>query len=94
MLSDHVNLQLKRGVKILTCDPQQRLIEAETRNGEVISINAYHYTPVFRWPMPDERWVVGEENGSWYLVGIYEEQQPSNEEKDEQEAKEREELES
>jgi len=73
-LGDHVNLQLKRGVKIITCDPSQRLIEAETRNGEVISINAYHYTPLFRWPMPGEKWVVSEENGSWFLEGIYEEQ--------------------
>lgn len=74
MLSDHVKLTLKRGVKILTCDPQTRLIEAETRNGEVISVNAYHYTPMFRWPIPGEKWVVKEENGSWYLDGIYEPQ--------------------
>jgi len=73
-LSDHVNLQLKRGVKIITCDPQKRLIEAETRNGEVITINAYNYTPSFRWPKPGEKWMVGEENGSWYLEGIYEAQ--------------------
>lgn len=73
-LSDHVNLQLKRGVKIITCDPQKRLIEAETRNGEVITVNAYHYTPMFRWPIPGEKWIVKEENGSWYLEGIYEPQ--------------------
>jgi hypothetical protein len=75
-LSDHVNISLKRGVKILTCDPQQRLIEAETRNGEVITINAYYYTPIFRWPVPGEKWVVREENGSWFLEGIYETQTP------------------
>jgi hypothetical protein len=73
-LGDHINLQLKRGVKILTCDPATRLIEAETRNGEVISVNVYHYTPMFRWPIPGEKWMVGEENGSWYLEGIYEPQ--------------------
>lgn len=74
MLGDHVNLQLKRGVKIITCDPQKRLIEAETRNGEVITVNAYNYTPSFRWPKSGEKWMVGEENGSWYLEGIYETQ--------------------
>lgn len=74
MLSDHMNMHLKRGVKILTCDPQTRTIEAETRNGEVISVNAYSYTPTFRWPIPGEKWVVKEENGSWYLDGIYEPQ--------------------
>lgn len=74
MLSDHVNMNLKRGVKILTCDPEKRLIEAETRNGEVISVNAYYYNPTFRWPIPEEKWVVKEENGSWYLDGIYEPQ--------------------
>jgi hypothetical protein len=74
MLSDHVNINLKRGVKILTCDPSKRLIEAETRNGEVITVNAYAYTPMFRWPIPGEKWMVKEENGSWYLDGIYEPQ--------------------
>lgn len=73
-LGDHINLQLKRGVKILTCDPATRLIEAETRNGEVITVNVYNYTPMFRWPIPGEKWMVGEENGSWYLEGIYEPQ--------------------
>lgn len=73
-LGDHVNIQPKRGVKIITCDPQKRLIEAETRNGEVITVNAYNYTPSFRWPKPGEKWMVGEENGSWYLEGIYEAQ--------------------
>jgi hypothetical protein len=73
-LGDHVNLQLKRGVKIITCDPAKRLIEAETRNGEVITINAYYYTPLFRWPVSGEKWVVNEENGSWFLESIYEEQ--------------------
>lgn len=76
MLSDHVNLQLKRGVKIIVSDPTKRVIEAETRNGEVISINAYHQTPSFRWPVPGEKWMVTEENGSWYLDGIYEQQIP------------------
>jgi hypothetical protein len=76
-LGDHVNLQLKRGVKIITCDPSQRLIEAETRNGEVITVNVYSYTPVFRWPIPGEKWIVGEENGSWYLESIYEPQEAS-----------------
>jgi hypothetical protein len=78
-LGDHVNIQLKRGVKIITCDPSQRLIEAETRNGEVISINAYYYTPIFRWPMSGESWTVREENGSWFLEGIYEAQEPTEE---------------
>jgi hypothetical protein len=78
-LGDHVNLQLKRGVKIITCDPQKRLIEAETRNGEVISVNSYHYSPMFRWPVSGEKWMVGEENGSWYLEGIYETQEPKEE---------------
>lgn len=77
MLSDHMNIQLKQGVKILTCEPIAGTIEAETRNGEVISINAYHYSPVFRWPIPGERWMVTEENGSWYLTGIYERQNPT-----------------
>jgi hypothetical protein len=75
MLSDQVNIQLKRGVKIITCDPSTRTIEAETRNGEVISVNAYYYSPVFRWPVSGEKWVVREENGSWFLEGLYEEQQ-------------------
>jgi hypothetical protein len=77
MLADHVNMRLKRGVKIITCDPSKRLIEAETRNGEVISINAYYYTSMFRWPMTGEKWVVCEENGSWFLEGIYEPQEPT-----------------
>jgi hypothetical protein len=79
-LGDHVNLQLKRGVKIITCDPSQRLIEAETRNGEVISINAYYLPHVFRWPVSGEKWMVNEENGSWFLEGIYEAQEPTEEE--------------
>ena len=91
-LGNHVNLQLKRGVKIITCDPTTRTIEAETRNGEVIAINAYHLPHVFRWPMSGERWVANEENGSWFLEGIYEEQEPSNEEKIKAAAEEEEEL--
>jgi hypothetical protein len=78
MLSNHVNIQPKRGVKIITCNPATRLIEAETRNGEVITINAYNYTPTFRWPIPGERWMVSEENGSWYLDSIYEPQSVPN----------------
>lgn len=77
MLGDHVNIHLKRGVKIITCDPDTQTIEAETRNGEVISVNAYHFGSVFRWPEAGESWMVREENGSWYLDGIYEEMQPS-----------------
>jgi hypothetical protein len=80
MLSDHVNIRLKRGVKIITCEPATRTIEAETRNGEVISINAYYLSHVFRWPVPGEKWVVREENGSWFLDGIYEAQEPTEEE--------------
>lgn len=76
MLGAHINLQLKRGVQIITCDPPSRTIEAETRNGEVISINAYHQDATFRWPVPGEKWVVREENGSWYLDGIFETQEP------------------
>ncbi len=75
-LGDHINIHLKQGVEIITCDPGQGLIEAKTRNGEVISINAYHRTPTFRWPIPGEKWMVTEENGSWFLDGIYEQQQP------------------
>ncbi len=74
MLSEHINVQLKQGVKIITCDPPSGTIEAETRHGEVISINAYHFSPTFRWPVPGESWMVREENGSWYLDGIYEQQ--------------------
>ena len=77
MLTDHMNMQLKQGVKILTCEPITNTIEAETRNGEVISINAYHYSPTFRWPQPGERWMVTEENGSWYLTGVYEQKDPA-----------------
>lgn len=79
MLGDHVNIQLKRGVKIVTCDPATRTIEAETRNGEVISVNAYYYPIAYRWPVPGEKWVVCEENGSWFLEGIYEEQEEGSE---------------
>lgn len=73
-LGDHINLHLKQGVKIITCDPATSTIEAETRNGEVISVNVYHFTPTFRWPVPGEKWTVVEENGSWFLDGIYEQQ--------------------
>lgn len=76
MLGDHINIHLKQGVKIITCDPPTGTIEAETRNGEVISINSYHQTPVWRWPVPGEKWMVTEENGSWFLDGIYERQTP------------------
>ena len=76
MLTDQMNIQLKQGVKIITCEPATGIIEAETRNGEVISINAYHRTPTFRWPIPGEKWMVTEENGSWFLDGIYEQQTP------------------
>lgn len=75
-LGDHININLKQGVKIITCEPATGTIEAETRNGEVIPINAYHQTPTFRWPVPGERWMVTEENGSWFLAGIYEQQIP------------------
>ncbi len=75
-LGDHINIHLKQGVQIITCDPPTGVIEAETRNGEVISINAYHQTPTFRWPVPGEKWMVTEENGSWFLDGIYEQQIP------------------
>ncbi len=74
MFGDHANIQLKQGVKIITSEPSTRTIEAETRNGEVISINAYYYEPAWRWPMSGERWMVTEENGSWFLTGIFEEQ--------------------
>lgn len=78
MLGDHVNIQLKQGVKIITCDPATGTIEAETRNGEVISVNAYYYSSAFRWPVPGESWMVREENASWFLDGIYEQQLTEN----------------
>lgn len=72
MLGDHINIHLKRGVKIITCDPASGTIEAETRNGEVVSVNAYAFNPTFRWPIEGEKWIIREENGSWFLDSIYE----------------------
>jgi hypothetical protein len=75
-LSDHMNQQVKRGCRIITCDPANRIIEAQTQRGEVIQINAYSASPTFRWPKVGEKWIVREENGSWFLEGIWEEQTP------------------
>lgn len=74
--NQHINVQMKRGVKIILCDPATKRIEAETRNGEVIPVNAYYQNPTFRWPKEGESWMVKEENGSWYLDGIWENQEP------------------
>jgi len=68
----HISIQPKRGVRIILCDPATKRIEAETRHGEVIAINAYSFTSTFRWPKVGESWMVKEENGSWYLDSIWE----------------------
>lgn len=71
-INDHINAQTKRGCKIIVCDPAKKQIEGQTQAGEVISINAYVYSPFFRWPKVGEQVMVREENGSWYLEGIWE----------------------
>lgn len=73
----HIQVLMKRGVKIILCEPDTKRIEAETRNGEVIAINAYYFHPSFRWPMVGESWMVKEENGSWFLEGLWELQEPT-----------------
>src|SRR5271166_866189 len=74
MLSDHLNAQTKRGVRIITSDPAKQIIEGQTQRGEIIPINAFAFNPCFRWPAVGENWLVREENGSWYLESIWEQQ--------------------
>lgn len=74
MLSDHLNTQTKRGVRIVTSDAAKQIIEGQTQRGEVTPINAFSFNPAFRWPIVGENWIVREENGSWYLESIWEQQ--------------------
>jgi len=78
-MNTHITVWMKRGVKIILVDPESKRIEAETRNGETIQVNAYYLNPSFRWPMVGESWMVKEENGSWYLEGLWENQEPTEE---------------
>lgn len=71
--ADHINTQTKRGCKIITCNPETKTIEAKIQRGEIVTVNAYYFSPLFRWPMVGEEWVIREENGSWFLEGIWEE---------------------
>jgi len=81
MLRDHINQGvIKRGCRILTCDPATRTIEAKIQRGEVVPVNAYSFTPLFRWPMVGEVWLLREEKGSFFLDSIWEEQEATEEE--------------
>jgi hypothetical protein len=72
MFEDHQQKQIKHGVRIITSNPAQQEIEGQTQRGEVIPISAYTLNPIFRWPRVGEKWIVREENGSWFLESIWE----------------------
>lgn len=75
MFGDHLSTNIKRGCRIVTCDPATKTIEGKIQRGEVVPINAYYLSPFFRWPQIGELWVIREENGSWFLEGLWEEQE-------------------
>src|SRR6266550_4725858 len=68
---DHIHTQTKRGCIIVTSDPSTQTIEGKIQRGEVVSISAYYTNPFFRWPAVGEHWVIREENGSWFLEGLW-----------------------
>lgn len=76
--SDHMNTQVKKGAKIIAVDPSQQLIHASLQGGQTVPVSAYSFAPVFRWPKVGESWILREENGSWFLDSIREEQEASS----------------
>jgi hypothetical protein len=72
----------KKGAKIVTVDPSNQIIHASLGAGQVVPVNAFSYSPLFRWPMVGEHWILREENGSWFLHEICETQTPSEEEEE------------
>lgn len=59
------------GVRIVTVDPTQGLIEGVFKTGDVRQISVYTTPPAFRWPQVGEDWMVRQENGTWYLDGFW-----------------------
>ncbi len=70
----------KKGALIVQCDPEQQIIQASLGAGQIVPVNAYAYTPAWRWPMVGEKWILKEENGSWFLDILQEPQTPTAEE--------------
>jgi hypothetical protein len=64
----------KKGAKILTVEPATQTIHASLGAGQVVPVNMYTYTPVVRWPKVGETWWLREENGSWFLDSVQEQQ--------------------
>lgn len=70
-----LNRSTKYGCKITTVDPTQKRIEGVLKTGNVIQISVYATPPLFRWPKVGESWMVCQENGSWFLEGLWQEEE-------------------
>lgn len=69
MFKDHYPVTRKLPAEILTCDPSNKTVEVLTQAG-VLRVSVYTTPTFFRWPKSGENWIVKQENGSWYLDSI------------------------
>lgn len=70
-ISTGVGKQAPQGVKvrakITACDPSQRLIHAQLRDGGSIAVAVWEVPDAFRWPQVGEVWTIRRENLFWIL---------------------------
>lgn len=59
------------GSTVTSVDPAQGLVEVVLKTGETRQIGVYSVPPAFRWPRVGEAWMVQQQNGTWYLEGLY-----------------------
>lgn len=59
----------KSRATITACDPSQRLVQGQLKDGGQISIAVFEIPPAFRWPIVGEIWSIYKENYYWMLGG-------------------------
>ena len=58
-------------MNITSVDPTQNLIEGTLKGADSRRVMIIDVPIAARWPMVGESWIVRQENGNWYLQGIY-----------------------
>lgn len=69
-VSDHQKTVTKYSGIISNCDPSQGKVTVSTAGGAV-NITVASVSPLFRWPIVGETWMVRKENGNWTLDSIF-----------------------
>lgn len=66
-MSIRINPASRQRVRIILCDPVNRNVQGQLKDGGIIQISIWDTPPAFKWPKAEEFWVVRREGVNWFL---------------------------